>query len=186
MDESKNKRQAIIDVTARLVVERGVENTSLADIANEADISKGTLYYYYSSKSDLIFDIAEQHIDRVTAYLTAWFDQAAQELTPEEMLRNVLEALLGAELRGKLHLYLIQQAIANDPTLQERFQAKYASWKEMLEERLSVILDNGESQSALASILIALIDGLLIQSVLGIEEIDLEAITRQLSKLANP
>ncbi len=186
MGESQNKRQAILDVAAQLMTERGIENTSLSDIANEADISKGTLYYYYASRSDLIFDIAEQHIDRVTASLIDWFDQAAQELTPEEMLHNVLEALLGAELRGKLHLYLIQQAIANDPTLQDRFQAKYASWKAMLEERLSLILDKGESQSALASIIIALIDGLLIQSVLGIDEIDLDAITRQLSKLANP
>lgn len=182
---SKDNRQAIIDVATQLMTEKGIENTSLADIAREADISKGTLYYYYSSRSDLIFDIAEQHIDNLTAYLTAWFDQSAQQYAPQELLKNIFEALLRAELRGKLHLYLVQQAVVDDATLKERFKAKYASWRQMLEERLSLVMGEQSSLSALASIIIAVIDGLLIQSILGVEEIDLDEIARWLAYLAD-
>jgi AcrR family transcriptional regulator len=35
----------ILEVAGRLLVEKGVRDTSLSDIAREAGISKGTLYY---------------------------------------------------------------------------------------------------------------------------------------------
>ena len=52
-------KQLIIDSTSRLIEERNVEAVSLQDIATEAGISKGTLYYYYTSKQLVLLDIIE-------------------------------------------------------------------------------------------------------------------------------
>ena len=51
--KSDNKAK-ILKSAIRLIGENGVEGTSLSDIAKDVGISKGTLYYYYSTKSDIV------------------------------------------------------------------------------------------------------------------------------------
>jgi AcrR family transcriptional regulator len=48
IENQAGKRQQIIEAVARLIIQKGIEKTSLADIAEEAGISKGSLYYYAS------------------------------------------------------------------------------------------------------------------------------------------
>ena len=40
----------ILDVSTRLFVEKGYEQTSLQDIINETKLSKGAIYHHFSSK----------------------------------------------------------------------------------------------------------------------------------------
>ncbi|MGG7060792.1 TetR/AcrR family transcriptional regulator, partial [Clostridium tertium] len=47
-------KENILLAATKLMTKNGIKNTSLADIAKAVDISKGTLYYHYSSKDDLI------------------------------------------------------------------------------------------------------------------------------------
>ncbi|MBP1762390.1 MAG: transcriptional regulator, partial [Firmicutes bacterium] len=56
-EDMYNNRQKIIDAATALVMERGVKGTSLADIANVAGISKGTLFYHFAAKDDLIYEL---------------------------------------------------------------------------------------------------------------------------------
>jgi len=56
-DLAGSTQERIIEAASNeLMTERGVTDTSLADIAGEVGISKGTLFYYYSSKNDLVYD----------------------------------------------------------------------------------------------------------------------------------
>ena len=71
MDNSAgNTQEKIIEAASRLMTEEGVTDTSLADIANEVGISRGTLFYYYSSKNDLVYDVAERNLDLITEDLS--------------------------------------------------------------------------------------------------------------------
>jgi len=65
-DSAGSTRERIIEAASRLMTEEGVTDTSLADIANEVGISRGTLFYYYSSKNDLVYDVAERNLDLIT------------------------------------------------------------------------------------------------------------------------
>jgi AcrR family transcriptional regulator len=49
-DEIQNK---ILEVTQRLFIKRGYENTSLKHIAERCNISKSNIYRYYSSKEEI-------------------------------------------------------------------------------------------------------------------------------------
>jgi len=49
-------RQAISNVATQLFVERGFENVSVAEIAEEADVSRKTVFNYFARKEDLVFD----------------------------------------------------------------------------------------------------------------------------------
>lgn len=48
------KRRRILDAAAARFVERGYKKTSIEDIARAANIGKGTVYLYFSSKNELI------------------------------------------------------------------------------------------------------------------------------------
>ena len=59
-------REAILATAAQLFTQQGVHGTSLGDIAAAADLSKGTLYYYYPAKEELVLTIGEGCLSHFT------------------------------------------------------------------------------------------------------------------------
>jgi AcrR family transcriptional regulator len=55
----QEKRRKIMDVALELFASEGYHATSVAKIAEKADISKGLLYNYFESKDDLLKEIAQ-------------------------------------------------------------------------------------------------------------------------------
>jgi TetR/AcrR family transcriptional regulator of autoinduction and epiphytic fitness len=60
------KRQQIFDGARRLFLSRGFDATSMADIAQEAGVSKGTLYVYFDSKERLFQELVS--IEKAAQY----------------------------------------------------------------------------------------------------------------------
>ncbi|KRG53206.1 TetR/AcrR family transcriptional regulator [Stenotrophomonas beteli] len=53
-------RQAISDIATRLIIERGFEAVSMSEIAEAAGVSRKTVFNYFASKEDLVFDRDEE------------------------------------------------------------------------------------------------------------------------------
>lgn len=54
----KNQRQSeIIDAAEKLFFARGYDNVTMDEIANEAEVNKALLYYYFKSKEALFFAV---------------------------------------------------------------------------------------------------------------------------------
>lgn len=56
--KGEQTKQYLIEVAAKLFLKKGYSNTGINDILQEADISKGSFYFYFSSKKDLGFEVA--------------------------------------------------------------------------------------------------------------------------------
>lgn len=56
---AKGTREKIINTAWKLFYEKGFGETTINDILREADISKGTFYYYFRSKDDLLGTLSE-------------------------------------------------------------------------------------------------------------------------------
>lgn len=166
------KKQKIIEAGTRLIVQKGIEKTSLADIAEEAGISKGSLYYYYASKNELIFDITEAHINQISENLFTIIEESKGNASWQELLKILFERILDADTRGRLHLYLVQQALNDNDELKQRFRKKYQEWKLMITEGFSMLEPNITNHKVLSSLIIAALDGFLIQSLLELETIN--------------
>lgn len=174
-------QEKIIEAASRLMVEKGVKSTSLADIAREAQISKGTLYYYYSSKNDLIYDITERHLNHLTEELLAWIEESKEVVSPEQILLVVIEKITRAETRGKLHLYLLQDAVTSHPELKQQFRQKYREWRETIELGLQHIGGvRAVNHPILSHLLLALLDGLIIQTMLEVDDLPLAGVAKYL------
>lgn len=53
-------RTNIIDVAAIMFCQKGFKGTSLSDILQEAEISKGALYHHFSNKQELLYAVFDE------------------------------------------------------------------------------------------------------------------------------
>ena len=58
--DAKERRNEILDVAERLFCEKGFDNTSTNDILAEIGIARGTLYYHFKSKEDILDAMIER------------------------------------------------------------------------------------------------------------------------------
>jgi AcrR family transcriptional regulator len=58
----RGKRERLLDAAADLLHRQGVEKTTLADIAQAADVPLGNIYYYYKTKDAIVDAVVQAHV----------------------------------------------------------------------------------------------------------------------------
>jgi TetR/AcrR family transcriptional regulator, transcriptional repressor for nem operon len=66
------KRERLVEAACGLFHRRGVESTTLAHIAEAADVPLGNVYYYFKAKDDIVRAIIEAHAEHLRATLRAF------------------------------------------------------------------------------------------------------------------
>ena len=59
-EEAQETRRCILDAAVRVFAQQGVANASLTDIAQEAGVTRGAIYWHFANKADLINSLWEQ------------------------------------------------------------------------------------------------------------------------------
>jgi len=88
---SEARRLDILRAAARVFRRSGVAAAGMRDIAEEADLSPGNLYYYFAGKDELLFFCQDRTVDRM---LEAAQTALASSLPAAEQLRSVIRAHL--------------------------------------------------------------------------------------------
>ena len=100
--------QEILRAAAELFGERGYDGVSLEDVAQRLDVTKGSLYYYFASKDELVTAAIETLGKEWTERLERL--PAAQDGSPVDRLRALIREHLDIAVRehpGALGLYLV-------------------------------------------------------------------------------
>lgn len=63
--EAVERRNEILDVAERLFCTQGYDNTSTNDILAEIGIARGTLYYHFKSKEDILDGMIDRILDQI-------------------------------------------------------------------------------------------------------------------------
>jgi AcrR family transcriptional regulator len=63
------RRDAFVDAAMRLIQTKGYEQTSLQDVLDQAEASRGAFYHYFDSKSGLLDAVIQRMVDTVAANL---------------------------------------------------------------------------------------------------------------------
>jgi AcrR family transcriptional regulator len=180
---SESTRQTILQATRRLFTEHGVDNTSLKDIARASGISPGTLFYYYPSKAELIFDVTDQYFDQVTAGLLEWAQAAEQLNDLQSILKVVFSTIINDLERGKLHHYLVEEAVSCNEPVRNRFGQKYQEWQQMIESGIAAYVPQPGRRTVLAQLILAALDGLVLQNLVGRQNLSVEALAAEMAAL---
>lgn len=73
--EKERRYNEIIDAAEKIFFNKGIENSTMDDVAKKAELSKGTIYLYFKSKEDLHFAISLRGMDVMTKMLLEAFDE---------------------------------------------------------------------------------------------------------------
>lgn len=83
------QRSRILETSARLFAHQGFEGTSINEIADEVNLSKATLYHYFSSKEGIYGEIIVDTLDRLLASVS---EAVARKDRPPARLVAAMEA----------------------------------------------------------------------------------------------
>jgi AcrR family transcriptional regulator len=148
-------RTAIHDAALRLFAERGYEATTIADIAEAADVSRATFFSYYAGKDDVVFGDTPQ----AAAALEALLADPPEGMSTLQAIREWLGTLAGWLDDDRLPL---QRQLATEvPSVAARRYQIHAQFEDIIAAALARELD-----SELAARLVAA----SISAALGIAE----------------
>ena len=85
------RKQLIAQATWKIILEEGMEGTSVRKIAREAGLSLGAMRYYFSTQEELMLYAEALVYERLTDTTAAIFQK---EMPPMEKIVNVLLAFL--------------------------------------------------------------------------------------------
>lgn len=80
-DATENRRK-ILAVTERLFAERGIDNVTMTEIAEEAGVGKGTLYRRYQHKGELCLALLEENSAAFQNEILGGFGAEGRATTP--------------------------------------------------------------------------------------------------------
>ena len=100
LGKTPGKRERLIGAACQLLYQQGVERTTLADIAQLADVPQGNVYYYFKTKGEIVEAVVQFHLGDIRATL-AMLEQ--RHRTPKGRLKSLMGAL--AEQRDVIAQY---------------------------------------------------------------------------------
>lgn len=168
-----NGKEKILNAAAALFQEK--HDVSLAEIAKAAHVSKGTLFYHYRSKAEIYLDLGELYWSKLSDDLLSWVDNREKDTSLPRLVRYTF--IRGAfDESGQLRLRLFVESISGEEEslIRERLNEQYAHFKNILKSR---ILERapGSDGEQLAWLLLTLVDGLMVQSTMQNESMDVNA-----------
>jgi AcrR family transcriptional regulator len=89
LEPSHGKRERLVAGTREVIHQQGVEKTTIADIAEAADVPVGNVYYYFKTKDELVEAAIESHRRDIRTLL----DSLERHRTPRARLKALVREL---------------------------------------------------------------------------------------------
>lgn len=114
----RKRRVEVLDAAARVFHEKGYDATTIQDIADEVGILKGSVYYYISSKEDVLFEVLEEVHQAAIQAVKEAVDAADG---PLEKIRAFVETLarFNAENQVRMGVFLHDFRSLSEPRRME-------------------------------------------------------------------
>jgi AcrR family transcriptional regulator len=102
-----DRREQIIDAAMRVFAQKGFARATNRDVAREAGITTGLIYYYFKSKEDLLKATLEKYSPiQVVAQVTPEMLEQPPEILLPLMLQRVLTIVEGEQFVSMLRVIL--------------------------------------------------------------------------------
>lgn len=102
--EAEVRKEEILDAAEKLFAAKGFDNTSTGDILDAVGIARGTLYYHFKSKEDILDGVIERITDRLMCDAG---DIVRQKELP--VLERLTKAILSLNVESKIGHEIMEQ-----------------------------------------------------------------------------
>ncbi|MGE5421688.1 MAG: TetR/AcrR family transcriptional regulator [Ignavibacteriales bacterium] len=168
------RKQNIIKAATRVISKQGFHKFTFRQVAAEANISPGTLYYYYNSKNLILYDIVDYAQSQTAKLVT---EMECGQTKPDEVALKVTEMIKQQVYdlnSNKIFLHLLHESLSGDNELAEKMKDKYNQWLDSFEKviELHFGIPPGPINRSIAILLNAVIDGMSMMEIMGMETIE--------------
>jgi AcrR family transcriptional regulator len=175
--QGQDTRDRILEVAIGVFAGRGFRSVSIDAIAAEAGVSRQGLLYHFASKTDLLIAVLERHEQDNAERIVELFERNDRAVVAT--MRAYLHA--SVENRGLIRMLLVLAAESMDAEhpahehFVERYRALRADMTRVIarEQAAGRVID-ALPPARLASVVIAILDGLQLQEYLDEGSIELE------------
>ena len=170
---SEIERKSQILRSARAVfIEKGFLAARVEDVAARAGLSKGAVYFYFTSKRDLFMALVQEEHESTYGFLEqAEGDQRPAVVKLLDLGLKYLDHFAGLKSPPRFFLMMCEQGIRDDE-IREEVQAVHQRFVDSCTRILAQGMSEGAFREAdpqaIAMMLKAMIDGMAGQSAIGI------------------
>ena len=177
--DSKDK---IMDAAYKVLAEQGYDKASMKEIAREAGVAQGLINYYFPSKEDLLFALFQTETFRYCEELGKIADIPLTTTFIHDALRIPMELVMLHPEWHRLRFELFAIGIRSSKGRQEISKSLQIGREQALDSMNRLQLGDNVNQAAVASILIAALDGLALQQMAD-ANFDKEAVYNTLAEM---
>lgn len=176
IDELINdKKKQLLDAALHVFATQGFEKASMREIAANAGLTTGAIYYHYKNKDDLYYDAVKE---------STYFVHKLSEKDKESKLKSnqaMFEEIsfnvrnrMSKEIEQRLLILLTAYAITKGGRIKEKYRLDY---NEIIDKVAKLYfyafgVENQTCQKRIAAILVAALDGVALQYSLGVLDIN--------------
>jgi AcrR family transcriptional regulator len=189
-DVNPDTRSRILAAAARVFARTGIAGGALETVAADAGLSKGAVYWHFTSKNDLVLALLAE---RIRAHISAVPDPTAlfpPDQSPIEGITDHLQSVLDACLTGSdwPRLFFEFAANAREPEVQARLESLYTVIHDAVVRRVSQLvhtnhLAEGIDPETAAVLYVAVADGLMLRSLITPQRLRDAAMPRQMARI---
>ncbi len=137
------RREQILNAAAKLFVTKGYDNASVDEIAREAGLSKGSIYWYFKSKLEILFELTDRYVEGQQTLLVNM--ASLEAFGPEALYRSHRTLNLDNEAEHE-NAQLFNQLVAlagQHAEICERLGRYQHRWTETAASLIQRAVDNG-------------------------------------------
>ncbi len=174
---NENIKDYILDATKELLKTRSFSEISLAEIANAAGISKGTLYYHYKNKSEIFFDLTDQYLNEQWNDFVIWTENKEKDTSMNRLVKYVVERNIASY---GLRTHLISEAQTGDEEVRQKLIKRYDDFKQLISEKIAERTD--VPADFLTWLILLVSDGIIVQEAIQNDNFDVDKFVIQFSE----
>jgi AcrR family transcriptional regulator len=137
------RREQILDAAAKMFIAQGYENSSVDDIAKLAGLSKGSIYWYFRSKLEILFELTDRCVEESQHAIVRM--AAADKYGIEALYKSHRELYeLDQQYPDRDMLFGQLYALASRyPEIRERLVEYHRRWDTTSEQLIQRAVENG-------------------------------------------
>ena len=166
IEELVPAEEALVRSAYRLIASKGIERTTLQDIADAAGVSKALAVYYFKTKENLLLAAIRWVLGRVAERMTGVVDSVD---APAEKVQAMIDAIF-VDPRRNRDFYLAYTALIGEAARNERFNELNVTFRSIMNAAYADLIRAGDgtvfavdSVDEAAIGVRALIDGFFLQ-----------------------
>lgn len=171
-----NVKELILNAAETLLEHKKISDISLAEIARTAGISKGTLYYHYKSKNDVLCDLTDRYLEKQWNDLIVWTSDVSKDTSLHRLVKYVLERDISTV---SMRLHFFYDAMLGNEEIREKLLSWYSRFAGLISKKLAERTTELVSPEYLSWLILLLSDGLFIHQTLNNTQLDVKRFIEQ-------